>query len=84
MSTPHNAARLGEQWNPERLAVLQAEIEALKDYVTLSGGWAWHYMTPAGHIEYKHAHAINLSEIRVGYDSVYSGVSGNCTTIRLE
>ena len=56
MSTPHNAARLGEQWNLERLAVLQAQIEAMKEYVTLSGGWAWHYMTPAGHIEYKHAH----------------------------
>ncbi len=35
---------------------MQAEIEAMKAYVTLSGGWAWHYMTPAGHVEYKHAH----------------------------
>ncbi len=56
MSTPHNPARLGETWNPARLAVMQVEIEVLKEYVTLSGGWAWHYMTPAGHIEYKHAH----------------------------
>ena len=56
MSTPHNLTRLGEQWNPQRLAVMQTEIEALKEYVTLSGGWAWHYMTPAEHVEYKHAH----------------------------
>lgn len=56
MSIPHNTARLDETWNPMRLAVMQAEIEALEAYVTLSGGWAWHYMTPEGHVELKHAH----------------------------
>lgn len=56
MAAPHNPARLGETWNPERLAVMREEIEAVREYVTLSGGWAWHFLTPPGHAELKHAH----------------------------
>ena len=56
MSAPHNPARLGELWNSERLGVLRTEIEAVRSLVVISGGWAWHYMTPNGHIELKHAH----------------------------
>lgn len=56
MSAPHNPARLGELWNPNRLTVLRAEIEAVRSLVVISGGWAWHYMTPDGHAELKHAH----------------------------
>src|SRR5207253_5969818 len=52
----HDPARIGELWNPLRIAVLLAEIEAVREYVTLSGGWAWHFMTPPGHVELKHAH----------------------------
>jgi hypothetical protein len=56
MAAPHNPARIGEQWNLQQIAVIQQEIEAIKDYVVLSGGWAWHFMTPPGHSELKHAH----------------------------
>ena len=28
----------------------------LRDLVVVSGGWAWHLMSPAGHVELKHAH----------------------------
>jgi hypothetical protein len=56
MSTPHHPARVGELWNDTRLAVILDEIKAIRDYVVLSGGWAWHFMTPPGHKEFKHAH----------------------------
>jgi hypothetical protein len=56
MSTPHNPGRAGELWNETRLAVLLEEITAMRELVVLSGGWAWHFMTPAGHKELKHAH----------------------------
>jgi hypothetical protein len=56
MSAPHDPGRIGELWNADRLAILQNEIEVVRDYVTLSGGWAWHFMTPPGHAELKHAH----------------------------
>lgn len=56
MSTPHNPARAGEPWNETRLAVILEEITALRDDIVLSGGWAWHFMTPPGHTELKHAH----------------------------
>jgi len=56
MSAPHNPARAEELWNETRLAVILDEITAIRDYVVLSGGWAWHFMTPSGHTELKHAH----------------------------
>lgn len=55
MGDPHNPARMGEQWNDLRWAVLATEIEAVKEYGVLSGGWAWHYMSPP-HVEEKHLH----------------------------
>lgn len=55
MADPHRKDRYGEIWNQDRLDLLQAEIEPLKDLVTLSGGWAWHFLSPA-HTEYKHLH----------------------------
>ncbi len=56
MAAPHNPARIGEQWDPQQIAVIQAEIEAIQDYVIVSGGWAWHFLTPPSHLELKHAH----------------------------
>ena len=56
MSTPHDPARRDGLWNEARLAVILEEIIAIRDNVVLSGGWAWHFMTPAGHKELKHAH----------------------------
>lgn len=55
MGDPHNPARYGELWNPYRYEVLKREIEAVKEYGALSGGWAWHYMSPP-HLEEKHLH----------------------------
>lgn len=68
MSVPHDPARLGETWNPMRLAVFAEEIEAMREYVTLSGGWAWHYMTPPGHVELKHAHDHKDADLFVAPD----------------
>ncbi len=47
MSAPHNPARAKELWNETRLAVILEEITAMRDCIVLSGGWAWHFMTPA-------------------------------------
>ena len=55
MGDPHNPTRIGEMWDPHRWAVLAKEIEAVKEYGALSGGWAWHYMSPP-HDEEKHLH----------------------------
>jgi hypothetical protein len=55
MAAPHKIERYGETWNAEEIAVVQAEIEAVRDFTVVSGGWAWHFMTPP-HPEYKHAH----------------------------
>lgn len=55
MGDPHNPNRYGELWNPYRWDVLAREIDAVKGYGALSGGWAWHYMSPP-HIEEKHLH----------------------------
>ena len=56
MSTPHNKKRYGELWPQHRIDVCLQELEVIKPFVTLSGGWAWHFMSPVGHKEYKHAH----------------------------
>jgi hypothetical protein len=55
MSAPQDAARVG---NLERNANgdYLEEIKAIRKYVVISGGWAWHFITPPGHIEFKHAH----------------------------
>ena len=55
MGDPHNPERIGEIWNPHRWHVLASEIEAVKEYGALSGGWAWHFMSPP-HEEEKHLH----------------------------
>jgi len=56
MSAPHHPARVGELWNETRLAIILNEIEAIRDFAVISGGWAWHFMTPPAHTEFKHAH----------------------------
>ena len=55
MGAPHNKDRYGELWDQHRIDVSLAEIDAIKDIVTLSGGWAWHFMS-LPHKELKHAH----------------------------
>ena len=56
MGAPHNTSRYGEIWPQRRIDVSLRELDALRPPVILSGGWAWHFMSPLGHTEYKHAH----------------------------
>jgi hypothetical protein len=56
MSSRYDPARIGEIWNATRLSVILEEIKAIREYVVISGGWAWHFITPPGHTELKHAH----------------------------
>jgi len=55
MGDPHNPNRMGEIWDPRRLAVLFAELEQVRQFGALSGGFAWHFMSPP-HVEEKHLH----------------------------
>lgn len=56
MSDPHNPARYGETWPQYKLDAYLGAMQPLKALVVLSGGWAWHFLSPAGHPERKHAH----------------------------
>lgn len=56
MASPHNVKRYGEVWKQDRIDAYLVELEDIKDLVVISGGWAWHFMSPKGHIELKHAH----------------------------
>lgn len=56
MGAPHNKERYGETWPQERLDAALWIISRVKSRIVLSGGWAWHFMSPEGHEEYKHAH----------------------------
>jgi hypothetical protein len=46
MGDPRNPARADELWNPVRFNVLLAEVKAIAPGCVLSGGWAWHFMSP--------------------------------------
>ena len=56
MADPHRPDRYGETWDAEYVAACEAELDALRDLVVLSGGWAWHFLSAPGHAELKHAH----------------------------
>lgn len=56
MSDPHNPERYGEKWPQPRIDAYLTDLEVLKPFVVISGGWAWHFLSPEGHDEYKHAH----------------------------
>jgi hypothetical protein len=56
MGAPHNPSRYGETWPQHRIDACLAELEAIRPWVIVSGGWAWHFMSPKGHVELKHAH----------------------------
>ncbi|WP_378178282.1 hypothetical protein [Aquimarina sp. SS2-1] len=56
MGAPHNKKRYGELWPNYRIQHSLAALMPLKELVILSGGWAWHFLSPLGHTEYKHAH----------------------------
>jgi hypothetical protein len=56
MADPHNKTRYGETWDSSSINSYLWELESLKSHVIFSGGWAWHFMSPIGHKELKHAH----------------------------
>jgi len=56
MSAPHNRNRYGEVWPQQRINSALVELQFIRPWVTLSGGWAWHFMSPVAHVELKHAH----------------------------
>jgi len=56
MGDPHRKGRYGEVWPQGRLDAYMAALEPLRAHVTLSGGFAWHFMSSEGHKELKHAH----------------------------
>ena len=70
MGAPHNTKRYGEEWNAVDLAIMQMEIDKFRDLVVVSGGWAWHYMTPR-HMELKHAHDHKDADLFVDPDLLW-------------
>lgn len=46
MGDPHNPKRVGEVWDQKRIDIQLEEIAKIKDLVVLSGGWAWHFLSP--------------------------------------
>ena len=56
MGANHNIKRYGELWPDFRIKYGLEILEKLKQWITVSGGWAWHFLSPEGHTEYKHAH----------------------------
>lgn len=53
---PHNPVRANEIWNSDRIRIQEDVIRQFGDLITISGGWAWHFMSPPGHVEYKTQH----------------------------
>jgi len=56
MGANHNIKRYGEQWPNYRIEQGLDILNKLKAWIIISGGWAWHFMSPEDHTEYKHAH----------------------------
>lgn len=55
MGDPRNPARAGEHWDMNRILSLFIECIELPKYAVISGGWAWHFMSPP-HEELKLLH----------------------------
>lgn len=51
----HNPARYGETYDADWISTQIDVLENIKEWITLSGGWAWHFISPV-HEEYKHIH----------------------------
>lgn len=47
--------RIDDEWDLVKIKVVDAEIRKFPNYIVLSGGWAWHYMSPK-HVERKILH----------------------------
>jgi hypothetical protein len=51
----HNPERYGETYNVDWINIQIEILEVIKSFIILSGGWAWHFISPP-HVEYKHLH----------------------------
>jgi hypothetical protein len=51
----HNPKRFGEVYDMNFINQQIKELEIIKPWIILSGGWAWHFISPP-HTEYKHLH----------------------------
>lgn len=51
----HNPARYGETYDSDWIKTQIDILTHIKPLITLSGGWAWHFISPP-HNEYKHIH----------------------------
>ena len=56
MRQEHNIKRYGELWPDYRIELGLEILNKLKQWIVISGGWAWHFMSEENHTEYKHAH----------------------------
>jgi len=56
MADPHNMKRYGETWPLDRICACLEELQYIREHIIISGGWAWHFISPPGHTELKHAH----------------------------
>lgn len=79
MAAPRNPSRYGETWPQHRIDACLAEMESVHPWVILSGGWAWHFMSPVGHTELKHAHDHKDIDLFVPPGNVATVVSTLCT-----
>ncbi|MEN8215537.1 MAG: hypothetical protein ABFS56_04025, partial [Pseudomonadota bacterium] len=75
MGDPHNKNRYGEVWPQHRIDVSLQELESIKPFIVVSGGWAWHFMSPKGHVEFKHAHDHKDIDLFVAPENVATVVS---------
>lgn len=74
MGAPHNKDRYGETWPDMSIFILKQELEKVKDFVVVSGGWVWHLITPV-HSDYKHAHDLKDIDVYVKGDVVWEFVA---------
>lgn len=51
----HNPSRYGETYDVEWINMQIEILNVIKDFIIISGGWAWHFISPP-HVEYKHLH----------------------------
>ena len=75
MAAPHNPKRYGETWPDDKIQACLEELMHIRPWVILSGGWAWHFMSPPGHKELKHAHDHKDIDIFVRPDNVATVMS---------
>lgn len=74
MGEPHDPSRYGQTWDRTRIARQYPAVRVLREHAVFSGGWAWHFMAPAGHTEYRHGHDHKDIDAFVPYSELGSAV----------